>query len=675
MTADISITMGLQGAQAIQAGFSQITQHTARMEQQMAALSSRFATFGNVVKGALAAIGAANLAREITNTALAFERAARAMTIASGSAKEASRDMEFVRQTSDKLGLNLLNAAQGFAKFSVAARAAGISSDDTKKVFTAVSEASAALGLSTEETNGTLLALSQVASKGVVAAEELRGQIGERVVGAFSLAAKAVGVTEQKLGEMLQSGQLLARDFLPKFGAAMHAQFGQAAVDAAGSAQAAIGRFSSAWQTALNEFAKSGFLQAVTDGLTQLVAKMKSPEFLDAVRSVGKTTGDLISKISDMVVVVGRSIEGLKMMLEDFDNMLRSSTFFARLNQITGRQWADVGSRGPTLPADVSAMLANRGEPGPLGYGSATGLLPPPAAPTTGGGSGVADLTKAFEKLHDVSRQLSHGIQADFGKAADYTVDLTKKFKELQQEIADSNRFARTFGDSFERAFDAMVDGCERFSDVLKDIGRDMLKAFAHEALFKDLGNSATRAASGLFDTAKGFLTGDSSQQSDGITRLQDVFNGFAKTLTSIFSSAWDALAGIFGWLISEQGALAAFEVAERWAVAIWETAERWAIAIFESVAGLFGLDRGGDLTVSRPTLLLVGEHRSERVRVSPISGPGARPSGGGAGPGGGGEATVQVFIPQTSIVNNITGGTYARQIARAVNREAGRRV
>jgi tape measure domain-containing protein len=56
-----------------------------------------------------------------------------------------------------------------------------------------------------------------MASKGKVSAEELRGQLGERIPGALGIAARAMGMTQAQFNEMLDSGKIMAEDFLPKF--------------------------------------------------------------------------------------------------------------------------------------------------------------------------------------------------------------------------------------------------------------------------------------------------------------------------------------------------------------------------------------------------------------------------------------------------------------------------
>ena len=81
----------------------------------------------------------------------------------------------------------------------------------------AVSKAATTLGLSSSEADGALLAVSQMMSKGTVQAEELRGQLGERLPGAFQIAARAMGVSTSELGKMLEAGQVIAEDFLPQY--------------------------------------------------------------------------------------------------------------------------------------------------------------------------------------------------------------------------------------------------------------------------------------------------------------------------------------------------------------------------------------------------------------------------------------------------------------------------
>lgn len=94
-----------------------------------------------------------------------------------------------------------------------------------------------------------------------VQAEELRGQLGERLPGAFQIAARAMGVTTAELGKMLEQGQVVADDFLPKFGEALKAHIGDAADKAANRLDAATNRYTSALERMKTGLGDSGVSQ------------------------------------------------------------------------------------------------------------------------------------------------------------------------------------------------------------------------------------------------------------------------------------------------------------------------------------------------------------------------------------------------------------------------------
>ena len=71
-----------------------------------------------------------------------------------------------------------------------------------------------------------MLATGQVLSKGKVQAEELRGQIGERLPGAFALFAEAIGKTPKELDKALNDGEVTIEDFL-KFTSKLFKRFGK----------------------------------------------------------------------------------------------------------------------------------------------------------------------------------------------------------------------------------------------------------------------------------------------------------------------------------------------------------------------------------------------------------------------------------------------------------------
>ena len=70
---------------------------------------------------AIASIGAGLIAREIVNVTAAMEGLKNQLNFASGSAIQGGRDFEYLRETSEKMGLDFNTAATAFAKFSGAA--------------------------------------------------------------------------------------------------------------------------------------------------------------------------------------------------------------------------------------------------------------------------------------------------------------------------------------------------------------------------------------------------------------------------------------------------------------------------------------------------------------------------------------------------------------------------
>lgn len=135
-------------------------------------------------------------------------------------------NQQFLEETTERLGLKTIDTTQSFKSFYAASTEAGISGEKTREIYEAAAESSAVLKLSQEQVNGVMLAFGQIASKGKVQAEELRGQIGERIPGAFGIAARAMGVTTQELDKMMSDGKLLSNDFLPKFAAELKKTFG-----------------------------------------------------------------------------------------------------------------------------------------------------------------------------------------------------------------------------------------------------------------------------------------------------------------------------------------------------------------------------------------------------------------------------------------------------------------
>lgn len=160
----IGIQLVATGAARAAVEIKKVSQEVAHLEQNqnkarasLSSMAQRFASIQTLLNGtgtALAAIGqgahallSASAAAQRLHTQLNFASAA-------GSAKE----LQFIGQLTDRLGLNFDATAQAFAGFAAAARGTAIEGAAAREVFAAISEASAVMGLDAQQTSAALLA-------------------------------------------------------------------------------------------------------------------------------------------------------------------------------------------------------------------------------------------------------------------------------------------------------------------------------------------------------------------------------------------------------------------------------------------------------------------------------------------------------------------------------------
>ncbi len=222
-----------------------------------------------------------------------------------GDLAAAGRDIAFVKERANALGLEFLVVANSWGKFNAAARGSALAGEGAREVFDSILKASTALRLSSSETEGALLAVQQMMSKGNVQAEELRGQLGERLPGAFGIAARSMGVTEKELNKLLETGKVLATDFLPKFAAQLTKELGDTPQKAAEGTQGALNRLSNAFVDLKQEASQLGGPNAAVGALTTLFDNLAQ-----SIRVTRAESGGLFMQIANGYNTVKRFIEG-----------------------------------------------------------------------------------------------------------------------------------------------------------------------------------------------------------------------------------------------------------------------------------------------------------------------------------------------------------------------------
>lgn len=187
-----------------------------------------------------------NFSAEVVRTSMRFDALNASMLAASGSAQDYQKNMEHLRSESDRLGLVVLDSGKAFARLTAAAKGTALEGDAVREIFTGISEAATVLRFNTEDTEGAIRALEQMLSKGKVSMEELRLQLGDRLPGAFKLAAQAMGKDPLSFEKMVADGKVLAEDFLPKLIKTIREEYASGVAEASKSAQANVNRLTNA---------------------------------------------------------------------------------------------------------------------------------------------------------------------------------------------------------------------------------------------------------------------------------------------------------------------------------------------------------------------------------------------------------------------------------------------
>lgn len=299
-------------------------------------LSNLMAAFG-IVGGIT---GAVMLGKSIYETTKQIQAQEIALKMLSETEEVYSKNKEFLTRITEQYGLELMTTTNAYKNYFASAKTSveegKLAFSDMQMIFEKVSKSSSTLGLSVEQQEGAFLALSQMLSKGTVQSEELRGQLGERLPGAFEVMAKALGVSTMELGKMLENGEVLAADVLPKFAVAYEKAIGADQVQRVETLAAAQNRASNKWTEFVDNLnqgqgiiTKTGmsFFNLSSDILDLLGAKEKLSKELENEQLqlnilIGKITSANIKEEERLSL-----IEDLKRNYPDYISLIHDEDF------------------------------------------------------------------------------------------------------------------------------------------------------------------------------------------------------------------------------------------------------------------------------------------------------------------------------------------------------------
>lgn len=320
------------------------------------------ATHVNTLRGTLATLGVAYVAREFLSAGLAMTRFDNGLSAALGSQQLARQEMAFLRGEAERLGIYLPVMVQGFTGLAAATRGTALEGEKTRLIFSGVAEAGRAMNLTNDQIAGTLNALQQIASKGTVSMEELRLQLGDRLSGAMQIAARSMGMTVAELTKMVSEGKVLSEDFLPKFAAELSRSAAAGVEFSRNSPAAQFERL----KTALFELAAVGsgdVLDALADGAKSLADGLNELVQNGTVEAVGNALGTLLRQTDALLVSLtvfygARGLGAVAVKLRDLVTpILLSSASFEEL----GVKTAGAAAAGRTMLSTGSALFTAMG--------------------------------------------------------------------------------------------------------------------------------------------------------------------------------------------------------------------------------------------------------------------------------------------------------------------------
>lgn len=512
-----------------------------RAEKSLSGSSRRMsASIGTVAKAAAgaaaaylsfnAAVGAVT---SVVNATRDLERFNNALIVGSGSVQGAADSMKFLREQAETLGLDLRTSTEQFSKLAAAAQGTVLEGQATRDIFTAIAKASTVLGLSADQTGGALTAIQQIISKGTVSAEELRGQLGERLPGAFQIAARAAGVTTEELGKMLQRGEVLAEDLLPALAVELENTFGDQSTEAAKGLNAQINRMDTALFDLQIAVGETGLIDLFTDGLAA------ATNFFNFIAK-GIGSGGQLSEIDKQVQRIA-DLRSELASLNDKKNIPFGEIFLfdKRQADLLEQQIEDATEDLEKMRAEF-ANTAKEAESTSKEIEKVAVATEKESKVTKSAVSNRRELAEAAREQAELERRRSDLL----GEVEQVIRSVETEEEKLTRTIFELNRllFSGELGwETYERAVRQAKDEIKDSADEIDDAG-EQLDQFAIQASR----NMQSAFADGFFDLFEGRTDGIVDSFADAVKRM--VANALAADLLgSLFgtSSGFENLSGI----------------------------------------------------------------------------------------------------------------------------------
>lgn len=746
--ADVGISVKLDGIAAATADLGKLNSKLATTETQTkktsAAVSGMGGAFGKL-RGVMAAVGIGYATRETIKLADAMTNMRSRIQLVVGSTEKAVATQQKLMDVANRTRSNFESVGALYSRIGRSADELGLSQERLIGFTETFSQALQISGASSGEAASTILQLSQALASGRLQGAELNAvlEAGGRAAQAIADGLNVPIGSLKKLGEQ---GELTADRVIRAIesqAGTINKEFTSMEVTVGGSLTVLENSFAEM----INKVnASAGATKGLSTQILDLSKMIRDPEFVSGVVALAEGFAWLAKQAVWAAGEVGKALQGIQMAKNDLQDYLfgdiigttqeLANSAAAKKNE-KGHAAAKRGIKGRV---DTSRIGNFGGGGGPAfdlsgltGGGDAAGGRAAKAAAKQFNDylEGLRDEYDRLEAIQEESWNAAasliertrtpveqyqielENLNALFEEGFMSGGDYNRVLNDMNRALAESNQSVMAIEDAFESAFDAAISGTDDLGSALEDIGRQLASDLFKTNIFNPAKDGLNGMIGGLLggggkskegspldalNTEEGANVTDSFLAKLGelfgggdkgfIGQLATLFNGEEGVIgkfASLFGEAWTWMGDLLTSFLAELGLMQAWELAERWALSLWEIAERWAIAAVEAAASFLGFERGGEMTVTRPTLFVAGEkNKAERIRVTPLSGGQRGETRGGSGGfasmsgsdmKGGATTNVQVFIPPTSVISGLTEGAFARTITKAVRRQQARTV
>lgn len=407
--------------------------------------------------------------------------------------------------------------------------AAGIQINKVEKFMQALSNVFIHNGGDITQAKSALLAFSQMASKGVVSMQELKLQLGNALPGALQVAAKGMGVTQKKLIEMVESGEVSADQMIDAFIKVGNSkEYLDAATDSVDTLAGRWQQFKEAVQTKLGNAFKdnSDKLKSAMDKLQPTVEKLVD-KFVDDLPGALNKLDDFINKLKDLK--------------DKYDNLdPRVKKFAKRLAEI-----AIVAGPIAVIVGGIATVV-----------GTLSGVLGAIATPVggyvlavLGAAAATYGLYKWFKHLYETSpgfKKFVDGVKNAIKSMGPYFKEEWQKVvdafndakKQIKDALGDNEEALRAFKAIFQGIIWSIAGGIAVVIGLVIGLAVGIIRILA--SIIKGVGEFVAgfiQLFNGIIEFWEGVFTGNWKKMGKG---LEDEWKGLWK----IVKGVWDMTIG-----------------------------------------------------------------------------------------------------------------------------------